>query len=92
MVCNYNKPNPIISISRETAASNPDISQEKMLINLGEILDILLGEFLNEVKEEDSGEEYLLNLIGEILEDKSVNINDIYVIKQLIEDCLRSRK
>lgn len=33
-----------------------------------------------------------MNLIGEILEDKSVNINDIYVIKQLIEDCLRSRK
>lgn len=92
MVCNYNKPNPIISISRETTASSPDISQEKMLINLGEILDILLGEFLNEVKEEDSGEEYLLNLIGEILEDKSVSINDIYVIKQLIEDCLRSRK
>lgn len=63
-----------------------------MLMNLGEILDILLGEFLNEVKEEDSGEEYLLNLIGEILDDKSANLNDIYVIKQLIEDCLRSRK
>ena len=61
-------------------------------MNLGEILDILLGEFLNEVKEEDSGEEYLLNLIGEILDDKSANLNDIYVIKQLIEDCLRSRK
>jgi hypothetical protein len=93
-VCNYSKASPsLLSIRRNTGAGSPaEATQEKMLYNLGEILDMLLGEYLLEVKEEDSGEEYLLNLINEIIREKTVNLNDVYVIKQLIDDCLKSRK
>lgn len=94
LVCNYSRANPaLLSLRRNTASPAPgEASQEKMLCNLGEILDVLLGEYLSEVKQEDSGEEYLLSLIGEIVNEKTGNLNDIYVIKQLIEDCLRNRK
>jgi hypothetical protein len=52
MICNFNRSNPNLISIRKDANLTPssDVSQEKMLFNLGEVLDILLGDYLNEVK------------------------------------------
>lgn len=63
-----------------------------MLINLAEILDIILGEYLSEAKDGNSSDEYLYTLINEILTDKEVQVSDIYVIKQEIDEWLKARK
>jgi hypothetical protein len=42
------------------------------------------------VKTEDSNEDYALGLIGDIVTQKEgVNLNDVNVIKHLLEDCLK---
>jgi hypothetical protein len=56
-VSNYSKSNPALMAIRKNTASPPTAapSQEKMVCNLGEILDFILGEYLSSIKEEDSG-------------------------------------
>jgi hypothetical protein len=54
LICNYNKSNPnLLSVRKDSTSllSSNEATQEKMLQNLGEILDILLGEYLAETKE-----------------------------------------
>ena len=63
-----------------------------MLINLAEILDIILGEYLSQAKEGNSSDEYLFTLINEILTEKQVQVSDIYIVKQEIDEWLKARK
>lgn len=69
LVCNFNKSNPsLLSIRKNTASQfNAEANEMKMLINLAEILDIILGEYLSEAKDANSSDEYLFTLINEIL-------------------------
>lgn len=57
LVCNYSKSSPNLLSIRKSAGYMPgEATQEKMLYNLGEMLDMLVGDYLSDVKEEDSGE------------------------------------